>query len=103
MDIYNYLIKFDSYDHAKLRPVQFDYVSYGFFGQKKVDASPKKIKIKSGFGVLRMKHPFEKLTHLQKKKKEEKKTAYQWCTNRNHRAYITYSKTLYPSKLCLSP
>ena len=54
-----------------LRPLQFNYLSYELFWKKKSCQTPKKIKIKVDFGVLRTKVVSKYSVRLQKKKKKK--------------------------------
>ena len=54
-----------------LRPLQFNYLSYELFVDKKYCQTPKKIKIKVDFGVLRTKVVWKFSVRLQKKRKKK--------------------------------
>ena len=55
---------------STIRPLQFDYLSYELFLEKKSCQTPKKKKKKVTFGVLRTKVVLKFSVRLQKKKKK---------------------------------
>ena len=59
--------------HMYIRPLQFNYLSYELFWEKKSCQTPKKKKKKVIFGVLRTKVVLKFSVRLQKKKKKKGK------------------------------
>ena len=59
------------YYKGQLRPLQFNYLSYKLFLEKKSCQTPKKKKKKVIFGVLRTKVVLKISVRLQKKKKKK--------------------------------